>query len=126
MGSPCSHLCSGAGWARRYGRPVSDYQRILVVSTQADAAEVARVRAGIGSSAVVLTAQLNANRPATVAALRKLRDTSAVLYYAGAAFRTLSSRRGVPGTYLGGNLTPQGQRVHITGEVPFRYTLRLT
>ncbi|GAA1428176.1 hypothetical protein GCM10009616_07180 [Microlunatus lacustris] len=29
-------------------------------------------------------------------------------------------------TYLGGNLTPQGQRVHITGEVPFRYTLRLT
>ena len=57
------------------------------------------------ASAVVLTAQLNANRPATVAALRKLRDTSAVLYYAGAAFRTLSSRRGVPGTYLGGNLT---------------------
>jgi hypothetical protein len=35
---------------------VSDYQRILVVSTQADAAEIARVRAGIGSSAVVLTA----------------------------------------------------------------------
>ena len=35
---------------------MSDYQRILVVSTQADAAEVARVRAGIGSSAVVITA----------------------------------------------------------------------
>lgn len=29
-------------------------------------------------------------------------------------------------TYLGGNLTPSGQRVYITGEVPFRYTLRLT
>ena len=28
-------------------------------------------------------------------------------------------------TYLGGNLTPPGQRVYITGEVPFRYTLRL-
>jgi hypothetical protein len=27
--------------------------------------------------------------------------------------------------YLGGNLTPQGQRVYITGEVPFRYTLRI-
>ena len=29
-------------------------------------------------------------------------------------------------TYLGGNLTPAGQRVYITGVVPFRYTLRLS
>lgn len=28
-------------------------------------------------------------------------------------------------TYLGGNLTPAGQRVYLTGLVPFRYTLRL-
>jgi hypothetical protein len=28
-------------------------------------------------------------------------------------------------TYLGGSLTPTGQRVYITGLVPFRYTLRL-
>lgn len=35
---------------------MGDYQRILVVSTQASAADVARVRAGTGSSAVVLTA----------------------------------------------------------------------
>ena len=35
---------------------MTDFQRILVVSTQADAAEVGRVRAGIGSSAVVITA----------------------------------------------------------------------
>jgi hypothetical protein len=28
-------------------------------------------------------------------------------------------------TYLGGSLVPAGQRVYITGEVPFRYTLRL-
>ena len=35
---------------------MSDYQRILVVSTHADPDDVARVRAGIGSSAVVLTA----------------------------------------------------------------------
>ena len=28
-------------------------------------------------------------------------------------------------TYLGGNLVPAGQRVYITGEVPFRYTLSL-
>jgi len=28
-------------------------------------------------------------------------------------------------TYLGGSLIPPGQRVYITGEVPFRYTLRL-
>ena len=35
---------------------MTDLQRIFVVSTQADAAEVARVRADIGSSAVVVTA----------------------------------------------------------------------
>jgi hypothetical protein len=35
---------------------VSDYQRILVVSTRADEVEVTRVRADIGSSAVVITA----------------------------------------------------------------------
>ena len=28
-------------------------------------------------------------------------------------------------TYLGGSLVPAGQRVYITGEVPFQYTLRL-
>jgi hypothetical protein len=28
-------------------------------------------------------------------------------------------------TYLGGNLTPAGERVYITGVIPFRYTLRL-
>ena len=28
-------------------------------------------------------------------------------------------------SYLGGNLVPSGQRVYITGRVPFRYTLRL-
>ena len=28
-------------------------------------------------------------------------------------------------TYLGGSLVPPGQRVYITGRVPFRYTLRL-
>lgn len=57
------------------------------------------------ASAVVLTAQLQVNRPATIAALRTVEETSAVLYYAGAAFRTLASRRGVPGTYLGSSLT---------------------
>lgn len=35
---------------------MSDYQRIFVVSTQADAGDIARVRADIGSSAVVITA----------------------------------------------------------------------
>lgn len=35
---------------------MTDYQRILVVSTRADAAEVQRVRSRIGSSTVVLTA----------------------------------------------------------------------
>ena len=28
-------------------------------------------------------------------------------------------------TYLGGNLTPAGQRVYLTGLVPFRSTLQL-
>ncbi len=41
---------------RRYRRLVTDYQRIVVVSTHASAADVGRVRKALGSSAVVLTA----------------------------------------------------------------------
>ena len=28
-------------------------------------------------------------------------------------------------SYVGGNLVPPGQRVYLTGKVPFRYTLRV-
>jgi hypothetical protein len=47
-----------ASWQGRrdYGRVVTDYQRIFVVSTQAGAAEVDGVRMRLASSAVVLTA----------------------------------------------------------------------
>lgn len=41
---------------RRYRRRVSDYQRILVVSTRAGDADVERVRARLGAEARVLTA----------------------------------------------------------------------
>lgn len=41
---------------RRYGRPVSDFQRIFVVSAQAGVDEVARLRRRLGSSVRVLTA----------------------------------------------------------------------
>jgi hypothetical protein len=41
---------------RVYGRGVTDFQRIFVVSTQAGAPEVARVRKALGHEATVLTA----------------------------------------------------------------------
>jgi len=38
-------------------------------------------------------------------------STPAEVYYAGSAFRTHGSRRGVPGTYLGSQLTQAAKQV---------------
>ena len=57
------------------------------------------------AAAVVLVSQVGRNRAAAVAALRAVSDSGAALFYAGAAFRSITSRRGLPGHYLGGNLS---------------------
>lgn len=50
------HLWVGDDVGRRYGRSVTDYQRIFVVSTQIDATEAAGLSARLGRSVLVLTA----------------------------------------------------------------------
>jgi methanogenic corrinoid protein MtbC1 len=57
------------------------------------------------AQAVVLVSHLAQNRAAAVSALRAAELTSATLFYAGAAFRSTATRQGVPGHYLGGNLS---------------------
>lgn len=63
------------------------------------------------AGAVVLVSQLARNRAAAVGALRAVSDTGAALFYAGAAFRTVTSRRELPGHYLGGNLSQAAQHL---------------
>jgi methanogenic corrinoid protein MtbC1 len=56
------------------------------------------------AQAVVLVSHLARHRAAAVSALRAVEHSSAMLFYAGAAFRTAATRQGIPGRYLGGNL----------------------
>lgn len=67
------------------------------------------------ASAVVLVSQLARSRPAAAAALRAVSDSGAALFYAGAAFRTTTSRRELPGHYLGGNLALAAD--HVSGQL---------
>jgi methylmalonyl-CoA mutase cobalamin-binding subunit len=57
------------------------------------------------AQAVVLVSHVAQNRAAAVSALRAIEHSSAALFYAGAAFRSTATRQGVPGHYLGGNLS---------------------
>ena len=68
---------------------------------------VASLRAGIdhcSAQAVVLVSELIANRAPAASALRAVDRNGVAVFYAGAAFRSQASRRGLPGTYLRGNL----------------------
>ncbi|SDS98522.1 B12 binding domain-containing protein [Friedmanniella luteola] len=57
------------------------------------------------AAGVVVASQLARNRPAAVAALKAVSDTEAVLFYAGAAFRSARSRQSLPGHHLRGSLS---------------------
>lgn len=63
------------------------------------------------AQAVVLVSHLGQNRAAAVSALHAVKDSSATLFYAGAAFRTKATRQRVPGHYLGGNLTDAAEHL---------------
>lgn len=65
-------------------------------------ASLVRAARTTGAQAVVVTAHQVSLRRAAVQALRTLAATGGVrLYYAGAAFESVASRRSVPGAYLG-------------------------
>jgi methanogenic corrinoid protein MtbC1 len=76
----------------------------VMLDTHTRAADILEAVAGSDARAVVITAQLNVNRPSTVATLKQLHRERLPLFYAGNAFDRATARRGVPGTYLGDRL----------------------
>lgn len=57
-----------------------------------------------GAQAVVIVSHLSSGRARAVQSLRAMVDLGIATYYAGNAFSSPRSQRGVPGTYLGSNL----------------------
>ena len=55
--------------------------------------------------AVVLVSHLSMARRSSVESLRGAGGRARILFYAGNAFLTRQARQGVPGTYLGTNLS---------------------
>jgi DNA-binding transcriptional MerR regulator len=85
------------------------------LGAQTPAASLRHAVEQCSARAVILVSQLRRNRPAAVSALRAVSDSGAVLFYAGAAFRTTASRQKLPGYYLGGNLSRAA--AHITTQL---------
>ena len=77
----------------------------LNLGARTPAASVRTTVARVPLAAVVVSCHLSSGRPAALGALRAAaRDGGPPVFYAGGAFRTASTRAGVPGTYLGSNL----------------------
>jgi hypothetical protein len=79
--------------------------RCVNLGARVPATSLVEAVTGSKAYAVVLTCQLDRNRRAAVAALRAVAETPSAVHYAGAAFAEPSSRRGVPGRYLGDDLS---------------------
>ena len=59
---------------------------------------------GTGAAGLVMVSHLSIGRRSAIEALRSIQHSDAQLYYAGNAFVSPQSRKGVPGTYLGEDL----------------------
>jgi DNA-binding transcriptional MerR regulator len=79
------------------------HARMLGASTPGESLVVAA--RPLEADAVVLTSHLNVNRRSAVEALVLVAKLDVKVFYAGNAFGAARSRRGVPGTYLGRDLT---------------------
>lgn len=80
--------------------------RLLGARTPAES--LARAVRDTAAVAVVVACHLGAGRQAAVDALRLAESTGTATYYAGGAFDSHQARHGVPGHYLGDNLTRAG------------------
>jgi methylmalonyl-CoA mutase cobalamin-binding subunit len=78
---------------------------------QVNQATLATAARTSSAQAVVVVSHLGRNRAAAVSALRAVEHSVTALFYAGAAFRTQATRQGLPGLYLGGNLSEGVARV---------------
>jgi methanogenic corrinoid protein MtbC1 len=83
----------------------------LNLGAQVSPATLATAVHTTSAQAVVLVSHLAQNRAAALSALRVIEHSSAALFYAGAAFRSTVTRQGVPGHYLGGNLSDAAVQV---------------
>jgi methanogenic corrinoid protein MtbC1 len=82
---------------------------VLGARTPADA--LAAAARSLDAAAVVLTSHLNVNRRSAVEAIGEVAKLGVPVFYAGNAFGSARSRRGVPGTYLGRDLAAAAELV---------------
>jgi methanogenic corrinoid protein MtbC1 len=87
--------------------------RILGASTPAGS--LARAVQETGPAAVIVVSHLSVARRSAIEALRSAQLDDTALFYAGNAFLSPQSRRGVPGIYLGNNLSQAADM--ITGTI---------
>ena len=85
--------------------------RCSVLGANVPAESVRKVVEGTTADALVLSAQLRVNHGRAVATLRRLSGLDISLFYAGRAFAARTSRRGVPGNYLGSDLSRAAEMV---------------
>ena len=71
-----------------------------------------------GAAAVVLVSHLAVARAAAVSVLHAVEPSRAHVFYAGGAFTSPQSRRGVPGTYLGTSLSGAAGLITTVLEAP--------
>ena len=79
--------------------------RCRLLGAQIPAAALYDAAVALSPSAVVVTSHLGSHRRAAVESMRGLEGLDLEIFYAGNAFGAAKSRRGVPGTYLGRELT---------------------
>ena len=79
--------------------------RCRLLGAQIPAASLRDAATALSPSAVVVTSHLGSHRRAAIESMRGLEDLDVKIFYAGNAFGAAKSRRGVPGIYLGRELT---------------------
>ena len=79
--------------------------RCRLLGAQVPADSLVQAATSVGSSVVVVTSHLNSHRRAAIDSIRAVSKLDVEVFYAGNAFGAAKSRRGVPGRYLGRELT---------------------
>lgn len=85
----------------------------LLLGARMPAESLVRAVRDTAAVAVVLVCHLNSGRQAAVGALRLAERSRTNIYYAGGAFGSHQARHGVPGHYLGDNLTEAADLIAI-------------
>ncbi len=66
---------------------------------------------GTGAAGLVMVSHLSIGRRSAIEALRSVQNTGTLLFYAGNAFVSPQSRKGIPGLYLGENLLDAADQI---------------